>query len=72
MIGFLVASLLLVGCAGQQGSGGSQEGGSGAEKSCATKNPPLYKEGFLTVATDKPAYQPWFQGDPENYSRFDA
>ena len=43
LIGFLVASLLLVGCAAQQGSGGSEEGGSGSEKSCDIKNPPLYK-----------------------------
>ncbi|MCA1848992.1 MAG: ABC transporter substrate-binding protein, partial [Actinobacteria bacterium] len=53
-------------------SGGSQEGGSGAEKSCDIKNPPLYKEGVLTVATDKPAYPPWFEGDPENYSGFEG
>jgi polar amino acid transport system substrate-binding protein len=72
LIGFLVASLLLVGCAAQQGSGGSQEGGSEAEKSCDIKNPPLYKEGVLTVATDKPAYPPWFEGDPENYSGFEG
>jgi polar amino acid transport system substrate-binding protein len=72
LIGFLVASLLLVGCAAQQGSGGSQEGGSGSEKSCDIKNPPLYKEGVLTVATDRPAYPPWFKGDPENYSGFEG
>jgi polar amino acid transport system substrate-binding protein len=72
LIGFLVASLLLVSCAAQQGSGGSEEGGSGAEKSCDIKNPPLYKEGVLTVATDRPAYPPWFKGDPENYSGFEG
>jgi polar amino acid transport system substrate-binding protein len=72
LIGFLVASLLLVGCAGQQGSGGSQEGGGGSEKSCDVKNPPLFKEGVLTVATDKPAYPPWFEGNPENYSGFEG
>jgi polar amino acid transport system substrate-binding protein len=70
---FLVASLLVVGCAGQQGSGGSAQGGSGSEKnSCDLKNPPLYKEGVLTVATDKPAYPPWFEGNPENYSGFEG
>ncbi len=69
LIGFLVASLLLVGCAGQ-GSGGAADGGS--EKSCNIKNPPLYKEGVLTVATDKPAYPPWFEGNPENYSGFEG
>jgi polar amino acid transport system substrate-binding protein len=68
----LVASLLLAGCAGQQGSGGSAEGGSDSEKSCDIKNPPLYKEGILTVATDKPAYPPWFEGNPENYSGFEG
>ena len=68
----LVASLLLAGCAGQQGSAGSSEGGSGSEKSCDTKNPPLYKEGVLTVATDRPAYPPWFEGGPENYSGFEG
>jgi polar amino acid transport system substrate-binding protein len=72
LVMFLVASLLLVGCAGQQGSGGSAEGGSGSEKSCDIKNPPLYKEGVLTVATDRPAYPPWFEGGPENYSGFEG
>ena len=71
LVMFLVASLLLVGCAGQQGSGGSAQGGSDKE-SCDTKNPPLYKEGVLTVATDKPAYPPWFEGNPENYSGFEG
>jgi polar amino acid transport system substrate-binding protein len=69
---FLVASLLLIGCAGQQGSRGSAEGGSETEKSCDIKNPPLYKEGVLTVATDRPAYPPWFEGGPENYSGFEG
>jgi polar amino acid transport system substrate-binding protein len=73
LVMFLVASLLLVGCAGQAGSGGSAQGGSGSEKgSCEIKNPPLYKEGVLTVATDKPAYRPWFEGNPENYSGFEG
>jgi polar amino acid transport system substrate-binding protein len=72
LVMFLVVSLLLVGCAGQQGSGDSAEGGSGSEKSCDIKNPPLYKEGVLTVATDKPAYRPWFEGNPENYSGFEG
>ena len=72
LIGFLVASVLLTGCGAQQGSGGSEGGGSGSEKSCDVKNPPLFKEGVLTVATDKPAYPPWFEGGPENYSGFEG
>jgi polar amino acid transport system substrate-binding protein len=71
LISFLVASLLLAGC-GQQGSGESAQGGSEPEKSCDIKNPPLFKEGVLTVATDKPAYPPWFEGDPENYSGYEG
>src|SRR3712207_5583365 len=70
LVGFLIAGLLLVGCAGQQGSGGSAQGGG--EESCDIKNPPLFKEGVLTVATDRPAYPPWFKGDPENYSGFEG
>jgi polar amino acid transport system substrate-binding protein len=69
LIGLLIASLLLVGCGGQ-GSGGSAQGGS--EKACNIKNPPLYKKGVLTVATDKPAYPPWFEGNPDHYSGFEG
>jgi polar amino acid transport system substrate-binding protein len=71
LIGFLIASLLLVGCAGQQGSGGGSEEG-GSRKSCDVQNPPLFEEGVLTVATDRPAYPPWFEGGPENYSGFEG
>jgi polar amino acid transport system substrate-binding protein len=69
--------LLVAGCGGA-GSGGSQEGGSGggttgeAAQQCDLEDPPLYEEGVLTVATDKPAYPPWFEGDPENYSGFEG
>ncbi len=71
LVGFLIASLLLVGCGGQ-GSGSSAQGGSGSKESCDVKNPPLFEEGVLTVATDKPAYPPWFEGGPENYSGFEG
>jgi len=71
LVGFLIASLLLVGCGGQ-GSGTAAQGGSGSKESCDIENPPLYKEGVLTVATDKPAYPPWFEGSPENYSGFEG
>ena len=73
LFSLLVASLLLAGCAGQQGSGGSAQGGSGSEQpSCDIQNPPLFEEGVLTVATDKPAYPPWFEGNEENYSGFEG
>ena len=66
----LAAILLLTGCTGG-GSGESGQGGSGGE-SCSLKNPPLYEEGTLTVATDKPAYPPWFKGDPKHYSGYEG
>jgi len=69
LAGSLAAVLMLAGCAG--GSGDSGQGGSGKE-SCSLKNLPLYEEGTLTVATDKPAYPPWFKGDPEHYSGYEG
>ncbi|MBA2346281.1 MAG: amino acid ABC transporter substrate-binding protein [Rubrobacter sp.] len=66
----LAAILLLTGCTGG-GSGESGQGGSGGE-SCSLKNPPLYEDGTLTVATDKPAYPPWFEGEPKHYSGYEG
>ena len=57
LIGLLVVVLLLVGCGGP-----AQE--SGSTDRCDMEDPPLYTEGVLTVATDKPAYKPWFKGPP--------
>jgi polar amino acid transport system substrate-binding protein len=65
LIGLLFAVLLLAGCGGP-----SEEAGSTDE--CELSNPPLYEKGRLTVATDKPAYPPWFKGDPKNYSGYEG
>jgi polar amino acid transport system substrate-binding protein len=65
LIGLLFAVLLLAGCGGP-----SEEAGSTDE--CELSNPPLYEKGRLTVATDKPAYAPWFKGDPKNYSGYEG
>jgi polar amino acid transport system substrate-binding protein len=70
VVGLLVVVLSLAGCGGsaqqEQGSGGS------GQASCDLGNPPLFEEGTLTVATDSPAFPPWFEGDPENYSGFEG
>jgi len=65
LIGLLFAVLLLAGCGGP-----SEEAGSTDE--CELENPPLYEKGELTVATDKPAYPPWFKGNPKNYSGYEG
>ena len=69
-IGLLCAGLLAAGCGGSSAGGGSS--GEEASRSCDPKNPPLYEEGRLTVATDKPAYPPWFKGDPQDYSGYEG
>jgi polar amino acid transport system substrate-binding protein len=65
LIGLLVLVLLLVGCGGP-----AQE--SGSTDRCDMQDPPLYTEGVLTVATDRPAYPPWFKGNPKDYSGYEG
>ena len=71
LVGFFVAILSLSACGGGA-SGPSGEGDSGSAESCDLQDPPLFKEGQLTVATDRPAYPPWFEGGPRNYSGFEG
>lgn len=48
-------------------------GASGAPLTCAKDNPALYKQGQLTVATDSPAYAPWFADNkPANGKGFES
>lgn len=66
----LLASLaLLAGC------GGSDDGGetTGAAAECTPGQLPTHAEGVLTVATDKPAYPPYFiDDDPSNGKGFES
>ena len=68
LAGLVAAGLFLAGCGGGAGGGSS----SGGQASCDLEKPPLFEEGTLTVATDKPAYPPWFNGDPENYGGYEG
>ncbi len=72
LAGLLIAVLLVAGCGGTSAGGGGSAEGEGSVKSCDPKNPPLFEEGQLTVATDKPAYPPWFKGDPQDYSGYEG
>jgi polar amino acid transport system substrate-binding protein len=69
-----VLSLLLAACAEEDtpsGAGGGSGSGS-QEPSCDVEDPPVMEEGTLTVATDRPAFPPWFEGSPKNYSGFEG
>ena len=81
----LVAALavLAAGCGGGSSSssssaeagGGSGEGGSGetTAAACEKGKLPTVSEGVLTVATDKPAYPPYFENDdPSNGEGFES
>ena len=73
LIGLLSVVLLIVaGCGGSSAGGGGSAEGGGSAKSCDLKDPPLFEEGKLTVATDKPAFPPWFKGDPQDYSGYEG
>ncbi len=68
--GMALLGLVLAACAEEgttpQGTGGS------SEQSCQGSDLPVLEEGTLTVATDKPAYEPWFKGSLKNYSGFEG
>ena len=65
LIGLLFIALLLAGC-------GSPAEESGSTDRCEMDAPPLYTEGTLTAATDMPAYRPWFEGNPKDYSGYEG
>ena len=68
---FFALSLILVGCAEEESPTNAGGGGSSPD-SCATEDLPLFEEGVLTVATDRPAFEPWFKGSPKAYSGFEG
>ena len=46
---------------------------SPTETDCSVGSLPLHEDGQLTIATDKPAYEPWFKGnDPTNGKGFES
>jgi polar amino acid transport system substrate-binding protein len=54
-------------------SGGSGSSASPSGSDCSVDNLNLYKDGQLTVATDSPAYDPWFKNnDPTNGKGYES
>ena len=68
-IGLLAVTFLLLACGPEETTSG---GGNQTAQSCEKGDLPLFKDGVLTVATDKPAFPPWFEGSPKAYSGFEG
>jgi polar amino acid transport system substrate-binding protein len=71
----VVCALVLGACGSEEPSGGPQAGSSNEPggASCEPDQLPLFESGTLTIATDKPAYPPWFEGnDPSNGKGFES
>lgn len=67
---FLLAALVVVGCGSSDDS--STSAGAGAAD-CKKGQLPTEQQGVLTVATDKPAYPPYFENDdPTNGEGFES
>jgi polar amino acid transport system substrate-binding protein len=63
----------IVACGSSSSSPSSSAGGGAASCSSASIQKDLYKKGQLTVATDKPAYPPWFENNnPSNGKGFES
>jgi polar amino acid transport system substrate-binding protein len=71
----LTATALLAGCAPQDeaDSGNDSSAGQTSAESCTPDQMETISEGVLTVATDKPAYEPWFvDDDPTNGQGYES
>ena len=64
----LLAAALIVGCAEEQPA----SSGGGGSSGCDISDPPVLNQGVLTVATDRPAFPPWFEGSPKDYSGYEG
>ena len=63
----------IVACGSSSSSPSSSAGGAAASCSNSAIQKDLYKKGQLTVATDKPAYPPWFENNnPSNGKGFES
>jgi polar amino acid transport system substrate-binding protein len=71
----LALVLVVAGCGGSKsGSSSGDTSGSTADASqCTPSGMETHKDGVLTIATDKPAYPPYFENDePENGEGFES
>jgi polar amino acid transport system substrate-binding protein len=60
-------------CAPEGNDSADTPAASSSADSCATDQLPLLKDGTLTIATDSPAFEPWFvDNDPTNGKGFES
>ncbi|HVT00241.1 MAG TPA: ABC transporter substrate-binding protein [Solirubrobacterales bacterium] len=70
---FALALALLAGCGGKKSSATSGEGTTATASDCTPSKLQTHTAGTLTVATDKPAYPPYFEDDePANGEGFES
>ena len=76
IVALVLLGLLFGACAEDDDSGSSDSAGGDdsppSAEACDLENPPLFEEGVLTVATDRPAFPPWFEGSPKAYSGYEG
>lgn len=70
LIGTVLFGLLFAAC-GEEETGQPAGSGSPAANACE-EDPPVLESGTLTVATDRPAYPPWFEGSAKDYSGYEG
>jgi polar amino acid transport system substrate-binding protein len=68
----IVGLLLLGACGVEDDDPNPSANPSESAAACEEGNLPLKSDGVLTVATDRPAFPPWFEGSPRNYSGFEG
>ena len=68
-----VAALAITGCSAPADEAPSSSTTSAAAESCTPESMETLTQGKLTVATDDPAYEPWFvDNDPSNGKGYEA
>ncbi|MFF9853048.1 ABC transporter substrate-binding protein [Streptomyces litmocidini] len=68
-----VVVLAAAACAPQPQATPKASGSAGSAAACTTDSPSLHKPGQLTIATDSPAYEPWFDSNtPSNGKGFES
>jgi polar amino acid transport system substrate-binding protein len=77
IVALVLLGLLFSACAEDDDANNNSAGAGGDDstpsaEACDLENPPLFEDGVLTVATDRPAFPPWFEGSPKAYSGFEG